>query len=262
MFGFTYEDYDCEVYAINKYIKPINSNKLNCIMILSGGETMFEIAPIFANHNLIAVDFNKEQIKTVENKISKMNSCFSYKKYIDSLVTPFDELFIRIKNRENFKDVFSNENLINKFGSNAVINTSENFHEHFENIYKLKKIHNDKFYNWIFERKMDTLVYDIYKKSKNDINSIKSVNIVCDNILNLLTPDTYDFIQVSNLGDWMNHDDFLIFCSTIKKSLKYKGICVARRLLSDNILTDQFDGCENVNDKTMFYKETIIWQKL
>ena len=37
-------------------------------MILSGGETMFEIAPIFANHNLITVDFNKEQIKIVEIK--------------------------------------------------------------------------------------------------------------------------------------------------------------------------------------------------
>lgn len=261
MFGFTYEDYNCEKYAIEKYLSPNQKEKLNGIMILSGGETMFEIAPLFKNHNLTAVDFNENQIEIVKKKLSTMSNIYSYKIYLDSLFTPFDELFIRIKNGEKFGDVFSNENLINKFGPNAVLNTSENFSEHFENICKLKKKQNDKFYHWIFERQMDSQLYDIYKKSKNDLNSIKSVNIVCNDICNLLVPNSYDFVQVSNLGDWMNHNDFVNFCSLVKQSLKPKGICIVRRLLSDNFLQEQFENCELITDSTMFYKETIIWQK-
>lgn len=255
MFGFTYEDSECEKYAINKYLK--NKPKINGIMILSGGETMFDIVSIFDNGNLTAVDINQEQINIVKEKISIMNDKLLYKKYLENLFTPFDELFIQIKNGSQFTDIFSRENLVNKFGPNAVLNTSKDFAFHFEEIYKIKQNEQDIFYKWIFERNME---YFVSKNKINSIESIKKVNIVCDNIINLLYSDFYDFIQVSNLGDWMNYNEFIEFCSKIKKSLKLGGICVIRRLLSDNLLIDQFEGCEVIIDKTYFYKETIIWQ--
>ncbi len=251
MFGFTYEDSDCEIYAINKYLK---NNKPCGIMILSGGETMFDIAHLFKNGKLTAVDFNENQLTIVKEKISKMNNVELYKKYLDSLCTPFDELFIRIKNGESFENVFSNHNLIEKFGSNAVTNTTESFSQHFENVWKILKESDNKFYQWIFDRNMESHLIN------KDINSIGCVELIHSNMLNLLTPNTYDFIQVSNLGDWMNNDEFVQFCLKIKQSLKIGGICVVRRLLSNNLLQKEFEGCEIIEDKTQFYKETIIWQ--
>ena len=48
----------------------------------------------------------------------------------------------------------------------------------------------------------------------------------------------------------------------VKLALKPKGILIARRLLSDNILEDKFDSNQiKCEDLTGFYKETILWTK-
>lgn len=254
MFGFTYEDSDCEKYAIEKYLGT--NTQLNGIMILSGGETMFDIAPLFKDGSLTAVDFNENQLEITKEKISKMHDKIMYQQNLDSLFTPFDELFIKIKNGESFDDVFSNANLTKKFGPDAVSNTIESFSEHFKNVYQLKQADNDKFYSWIFERNMESHL------AEKDIELIFQVNLVHSNMLELLKPNTYDFVQVSNLGDWMNSNQFVQFCTQIKESLRPNGICVVRRLLSNNFLQEQFEGCEVIEDKTRFYKETIVWQRL
>ena len=71
MFSFTYEDPYIEITEIKKYLKKNNKNKINSgLMILSGGCTMFDIAPYF--DNLTAVDFNPQQIDWVKQKITAL----------------------------------------------------------------------------------------------------------------------------------------------------------------------------------------------
>lgn len=257
MFSFVYEDPCVELNAINEYMASNNTKKIeNGLMILSGGETMFEIAKYFKN--LTAIDINDDQINMVNKKIELMNTD-KYLDYINSLNFTYDEMFRKIKNGETFDKIFSRENLIKEFGENAVRSTSDDFAGHF------KKIHNDrrKYHNLIFNQDLS----EINKKyDEVSYNAIKNTNIKNANMIKLMCMDdnvTYDFIQTSNITDWMDFDDFCKFCENIKKKLNKNGILVMRRLLSDNLLYDnmhdKFSNCRLVYDETGFYKETVIF---
>lgn len=249
MFSFTYEDSNVELNSIKKYCQDNNIKKLNSgLMILSGGCTMFDVAPYF--DNLSAVDFNPKQIDWVKQKISLLNTTL-YKDLLLSADFVFDKMFQSLKYK-TFEEVFSRDNLIKKFGLEAVENTSGDFVSHFKSIYNSR----GKYHNWIFDR-------DYSEKNKiYDINSINKVKIVEDNFINYLTPNSYDFIQTSNITDWLDLDTFNILLDKVKLALKPKGILIARRLLSDNILEDKFDSNQiKCEDLTGFYKETILWTK-
>ena len=261
MFGFVYEDYDIEINSIKKYLKQKNNNLLNGpngLMILSGGCTMFEIAKYFDYQNLTAIDFNPKQIKLVKNKLSLSSDPDGYKEFILNTTMTFDNLFEQIKLGESFDSVFSNDNLIEKFGPSAVINTEKSFSNHFENIYKQYLLNKtSSSYEWIWSRNLD--IKCTFKPE--NIPYIFYPNIIIGNMTDYLFHDAYDFIQTSNLTDWMEKDEFKLFCSKIKLSLKTGGIVIMRRLLSTNILETEFEGCEILHDKTNFYKETICWVK-
>ena len=219
---------------------------------------MFEISKYFANGKLIGVDFNPEQINLVKHKIDLLsNTPDKYNDFIDEINMPFDNLFMRIKNNEPIEKVFSTNNLINIFGESAVINTSNSFVEHFKQIHYLKT--NPTQWNWIWERNLD------YKKKTFELNKnlkyIKKTDIICDKFENLLYANTYDFIQTSNLTDWMDKITYDIFCKKLLLSLKSGGILIMRRLLTDNILIDKFSDSIKLHDNTNFYKETICYIK-
>jgi hypothetical protein len=59
-------------------------------MVLSGGDTMFEIAQFF--NMLSAIDINQEQINIVKQKISLMNTN-EYKPFLDTIECVFDNFF-------------------------------------------------------------------------------------------------------------------------------------------------------------------------
>lgn len=99
-------------------------------------------------------------------------------------------------------------------------------------------------------------------KSLNfNIEALQFVNIEHNLFEDKLTFNTYDFIQTSNITDWMEFMQFVDFCDKVKMSLKIEGILVMRRLASNNILSTQFQNCVSVEDKTDLYSETIIWKK-
>lgn len=252
MFGFVYEDFEIEKELIEKYL--INKNDLNGLMILSGGCTMFEIAKYFSNGKLNCIDFNIKQVELVKKKIEFMGKGENiYNNYIDDINMEFDNLFLRINNGEKISDVFNNDNLINKFGESAVINTNLSFIEHFTQIKSLES----KYYDWIWNRNMNAKY--LTNEIINNIEYITNVNLICGNFINLLSDSKYDFIQTSNLTDWMNKEDFDLFCEKIKLALKPNGILIMRRLLSTNILIDKFPNSIQLYDKTNFYKETICF---
>jgi hypothetical protein len=256
MFGFVYEDFQIEDESIKKYLNP--NNKLNGLMILSGGCTMFKISKYFSNGSLISVDFNQDQVNLVKDKIDLLeNNPQKYNDFISNINMPFDNLFVRIKNGELFEDVFSNDNLISQFGDSAVSNTSENFISHFTQISKNNS--NKDEYDWIWKRDLDKK--KLTPELKENLPHIKKTFLVCSKFEEYLYPNTYDFIQTSNLTDWMDKITFDLFCQKLLLSLKPNGILVMRRLLSDNILFEKFPSAIKLNDKTNFYKETICFIK-
>lgn len=257
MFGFVYEDFNVELESIKIYLKKNNLKKIKSgLMILSGGCTMFEIAPYF--EKLIAFDTNKEQINLVKTKLNLIenNNKDDYRKYLQNIDMNFDKMFKQIKNREDIYDIFGRENLIKNFGINAVENTSQNFAEYFIKVYDS----NSEFHNFIFNRDMDIKVknYDYYNKN---INILKNVDLINDNIINFLenNDDKYDFIQTSNITDWVSHEQFINICDLLKSKLNKNGILLMRRMLSDNIIENEFNKFIRLKDNTNIYTECILW---
>lgn len=255
MFGFVYEDFEIEKEMIKKYL--VINDDLDGLMILSGGCTMFEIAKYFSDKKLTCVDFNIKQIELVKKKIDLMKKGENdYNNFINKINMPFDNLFIRINNGERFEDVYNDDNLISQFGESAVSNTNSSFITHFEKI----KLSGSKYHDWIWNREMK--VKYLNDEFLSNIEYIKNVNLICGNFIDLLENSKYDFIQTSNLTDWMDKDNFNLFCDKVKQALKPNGILIMRRLLSTNILSDKFPNSIKLKDKTNFYEETICFVNL
>jgi len=257
MFGFVYEDYNVELESIKIYFEKNNIKKINSgLMILSGGCTMFEISPYF--ENLIAFDTNIEQINLVKTKLNLIenNNNDNYKEFLENIDMNFDKMFKQIKKREDIYDIFGRENLIKNFGINAVENTSQNFAEHFIKVYDS----NSEYHNFIFDRNMNIKIknYEYYHKN---INILKNVDLINDNIINFLENNDkkYDFIQISNITDWVSYEQFINICNLLKSKLNKNGILLMRRMLSDNIIENEFDKIIRLKDNTNIYSESILW---
>lgn len=250
-FGYTYEDGDVENLALTM-LENIPENGL---MILSGGDTMFELAGKITN--LTAVDMNLGQVKLVKEKIKHLKEK-SYQVFLEELETKqivYDNLFCKLKSGDSFENVFDAETLKKDFGEEAVKNTTKNFATHFHEVSTNKGV----YHSWIFDR---NLQMKIDKSLNFNIDALELVNIEHSLFEHKLTPNTYDFIQTSNITDWMEFEQFVIFCDKVKMSLKIGGILVMRRLASNNVLATHFPNCIDIEDKTDLYSETIIWKKM
>jgi hypothetical protein len=250
VFGYTYEDSDVEKQAI----EMLESVPRNGLIILSGGDTMFDLAGKIIN--LTAVDMNLGQVKLVKEKINHLKDS-TYEVFIEELEKKkivYDNLFCKLKSGDSFESVFDAESLKKDFGEEAVKNTSKNFATHFHTVSK----HHGVYHNWIFDRDLQV---KIDKSKEFDIEAINNVNVEHSLFEHKLFPNFYDFIQTSNITDWMEYNQFVLFCNKVKASLKTGGVLVMRRLASDNILSIHFPNAILVNDKTELYSETIIWRK-
>lgn len=250
LFGHTYEDLNVELQAIDMCDNPSSG-----LMILSGGDTMFEIANKIKK--ITAVDCNLGQIELVNEKIHHLKNG-SYESFIKELELRdivYCDLFKKVKTGNySYDDVFCRESLKEKFGLNAVKHTNINFPKYFEQVANKT----GKYQEWIFDRDFKQ---KINQSASFDIRAIQLVDIVHDFIENKLIDDSYDFIQTSNVTDWMNHHQYVKFCEKLKLSLKVGGVLIMRRLASTNLLAPQFPNSINVHDQTNLYSETIIWKK-
>jgi hypothetical protein len=251
VFGYTYEDSDIEKYALSLFEnKPENG-----LIILSGGDTLFELAGKITN--LTAVDMNLGQVKLVKNKIYHIinKSYDTFLMDLEKQEIVYDKLFCKIKKGDSFENVFNIESLKKDFGEEAVKNTTKDFATHFNEVSNNHGV----YHGWIFDR---NLQIKIDKSKEFDIDAIQKTNIEHSLFEDKLTFDTYDFIQTSNITDWMDNKSFLAFCDKVKTSLRIGGMLVMRRLASNNILHDKFPNCIVIEDKTDMYSETIIWKKI
>lgn len=250
VFGYTYEDSDIEKYALTLF----NGVPENGLIILSGGDTMFELAGSITN--LTAVDMNLGQVKLVKEKMQHLIA-HTYENFLDELEKKkivYDNLFYKLKSGDSFENVFDAESLKKDFGEDAVKNTTKDFAVHFHTVSDNRGV----YYSWIFDR---DLQMKIDKSKEFNIDAIEKVNVEHSLFEQKIYPDTYDFIQTSNITDWMEYNQFVSFCDKVKLSLKINGILIMRRLASNNLISVHFPNCILINDKTDLYSETIIWKK-
>ena len=103
-----------------------------------------------------------------------------------------------------------------------------------------------------------------YNHYVQNIDNIKKVYLLNKNMISFLeqTEKKYDFIQTSNITDWMNNNDFIYTCNLLKNKLNKNGILIMRRMLSDNILETHFENSIKLHDNTNIYSECILYKNI
>jgi len=258
-FGYQWEDPIFEEKCFN--------NSKNILLITSGGETLFHLLSKFGNNieSIHCIDFNINQIELIYKKIDDMKH--NKNNYHGAI---FEHLLSKSLQENNWNENFSNEILIKHFTENAVKYSSESFANHFENIMNcIDK--NTHYYEMIKNKKYNFTDKNLYPEYFDNIDIIlknfHKVIFYTDNIITFLnnTNHKYDFINLSNIGDWMNKDSLKNLMNLANNSLNQFGRIIIRRLLSDNIIqeTNELKFVDiQYCDKTSFYLQTVCLAKI
>lgn len=189
----------------------------------------------------------------------------------------YEKLFVElVESGFNYKNVFSRENLIKKFGKDAVDNSKKNrFSSHFEQIVdyysKNYKPEDNYFYYQIVNNRYhpDNLppYFDNIDGIKQNYNKLDYINSDLVTHLKSVTPGKYKIIDVSNVTDWMSNKQLDEFMQLVYRCLDDNGYVVIRRLNGDyqlsKVVLDYFKIIRGVPiDKSHFYKEVVVGQKI
>jgi len=189
----------------------------------------------------------------------------------------YEQLFKNlITSNYDYDQVFSNVNLIQKFGFNAVkYSTNTPFSEHFKQIMTIYQnnytINNNYFYH--------QMVYNSYNRNclphylQHLDRLIRNLQTVEINFIHTDYRDYikycqkgYDLIQTSNLTDWMNEDQINDMLSNISNKLNQKNYVVLRKFNGDYNLNQLVSQYFKINhdiphDTSEFYNEVIVCSK-
>jgi hypothetical protein len=185
-----------------------------------------------------------------------------FKQYIDN----------DIANYSITEKIFSRKNLISIFGESAVVNSmNQEFYNHFYNVFltyniKYKNSEDNYFYNTIKNGIYSKKDYPHYFNNINNLIKNKhKIKYISESFIKYIENinKLYDFIDVSNIFDWMNYCDVIKLIHNIYEKLNYGGCIIARRLNGDynlhKLLSTHFKIIENIpEDKSFFYSEIII----
>ena len=227
---------------------------------------------------------SEKEFKKVLKKLKK--NLLAYKYWKDNInyvykginqTGKFEQLFSDlVKSDFDFNTVFDKQHLIEIFGQNAVINSlNTEFYDHFKNVFnkyeKKYKPENNYFYHQVLNNCYHKNDLPIYLKNLKNICLYKNkINYFCDDFfvfINNRKDKEYDFIQTSNLTDWMNKEQLDIFVQNIYRCLKKDGVVVMRRLNGDydleKYVSEYFEILpENTTDKSLFYSEVVVGKKI
>lgn len=190
----------------------------------------------------------------------------------------YEQLFKElITSNYDYEQVFSNRNLIQKFGLNAVKHsTITPFSVHFKQI--MTKYHNNyTFNNNYFYHQM---VYNSYNRNCLP-HYLQNLNELRQNLqdvqINYIHADyceyirycnkTYDLIQTSNLTDWMNEEQIDKLLSNISNKINQKNFIVLRKFNGDydlkHLASQYFKIHYDIpHDTSEFYNEVIVCSKV
>jgi hypothetical protein len=264
-FFYSREDSNIGLKAISK----LNRKNLNIFSICSGGEHILEYIDTFDNLNIDIFDLNKNQIDVFKNKLNgnkqkdfgKFEYFFYYlRKQLNcnNIITHSDIIDNYSKLVFLTKNIFSRKNLNIVFTEEATKYSKNDFDMHFYEAFIRSIIKNNRNAINIFQN------IPLLKTFKHNLKN-NTLNYIVSDLINYDFNKKYDVIDISNVGDWMNIEDFRKIIDNAYNSLNKDGILISRKLLGDYQLSKEllkFNNIENIQDETFFYSETCIVTKL
>jgi hypothetical protein len=289
-FYYIREDSEVEKNALEKFINNkdnISGVPIDVLSICSGGEHIFAYLAQSYPCNIDAIDLNVHQLELAQEKLSVLLKNVKDNALLDQNNTgKFEKLFTLLKNSFSKQELdtivhdlkyshksgslklkfvvdklFSNEYLNIVFGEEATKFTKKSFADHFFNVFNDGLRCNENNCHNIF---YNSPVRDYEKLSTQIKTNIDKHNVTwtINNPKENLPTKTYDIINVSNVGDWMELSSYEAMLEKMKNNVKPNGCIVARKLLGDysliEVLTKAGFVCQHVTDRTGFYSETVV----
>jgi hypothetical protein len=283
-FFYTREDWKPEDEIINDLLRQ--KEKPQLLLVASGGEHLFNALSKEKPLSIDVMDMNPQQIALCiaklihiikgEEKFPSLGTG-KFEQVFDALCSSMDKnsLFnlFELNNNSRYKEklefvvnkLFSNKNLSIVFGENATKFTTENFAKHFFDIFyqssyiRLNSITTDiNIRNIMLGTPIPIRNIELIQKN----NEIHHVEWMQGNFETIILNKKYDFIDLSNVGDWMPQYDFLDVLKKIKHHLHPNGKILTRKLLGNYSLEEKLNlarfKTEKKKDDTLFYTEVVL----
>lgn len=256
----------------------IDDKTVNIVSIISGGENILSIMNK-GDKDIVGFDMNPYQIEVFNNKL--LNQPSSHEGKFESIFKHFRERFSESDKmgmrlslpkyylryiRHVCNDVFSRKNLTHIFGEDAVRFTEKDFSEHFAYVFTKRFRSNDVFgyknlNNILVNDPMPTIQVS---KTDNHLRT-KEIRVLNANFFTQISFNDgrkIDYVDISNIGDWMPTPDYIDILSGIYDNLEENGKLIVRKLLGDYSLKTLLEniGYEIIEfiDTTNFYSESYI----
>jgi pyrroloquinoline quinone (PQQ) biosynthesis protein C len=251
-------------------IKNLKKDKINAFSICSGGEHILHYLEEFENNiNIDLVDINQEQLNVFKNKlnnipqeeIGKFEYLFNYLRQLTHGYIEEKTRFEIMSEKEElgfFVDMlFSRKNLNIIFTENATKYSSACFSEHFFQAF----IHS------LYEENSNAMNIfykePVFKTNKSLSHLSENITYTTESLINYTFDKKYDFIDLSNIGDWMIIEEYNFILKNAFNALNKGGILVTRKLLGDYSLNTQlsllpFKEIISKKDKTCFYSSCYL----
>ena len=267
-FFYSREDSQIGIHELEK----IKEKNIDIFTVCSGGEHILNYLDNFDNLNIDAFDVNPNQIEVFKNKlqgieeeaIGKFEYFFQYLRKLIHGYGEQKEIMDILGDRESlFRIVdmlFSRDNLNIVFTDNATKYSSSDFAEHFfqafiESLYCENKNALNVFYN-----------EDIYLTNAKNKEQLDKINYIVEDLSSYDFTKKYNFIDLSNIGDWIPEEQYKLVLNKAHKALNNNGVLITRKLLGDYDLKalledNKFSDIQKIKDYTCFYSECFVSYK-
>ncbi|RXJ74543.1 hypothetical protein CS022_02925 [Veronia nyctiphanis] len=259
--------------VLTKIIDDIARDGISVLTVCSGGEHVIEHLANEKVASVLAFDINEAQLEVCRKKMSGQQALpegkFEYLfQFVRNVFTNSEgELHIRWALQGDFRhmdyvidNVFSTEVLTAIFGPKATRYSQGVFSEHFKQVYRKMASDIESERN-ILNSKNVILGTPLPPAMLGDAAQTK-LTLVCKDAKQAVSEGRYDFIDLSNIGDWMPLNEFVEITHSAFERLNEGGRMVMRRLLGDYILQDISMGTViPLDDNTGFYSEMVVFEK-
>lgn len=176
----------------------------------------------------------------------------------------------------NFEATFNDQELCEKFGQESVyLSRQKSFGKRFESIYQNyidlygQNHEENRFYHKL-QVGTETISYGIHLFQETTNNfGLPQIDFVCENMFSYLMnapTQKYDFIQTSNVTDWLEtKSNVELFVANVHRSCVCGGVALFRSLNGDYdleaIATHEQQIHNILSDTSFFYKVTLASEK-
>lgn len=261
--------------VIDEVIESICRPDLKVLCVCSGGENPIHYLSKPSVSNVSAFDMNSAQLSVCRNKImGQVNDVANGRfEYLFSCVRQY---FI-FQDRNNIVEYFSRnpelldyaiEQIFNDhvltalFGQEATKYSEKKFTDHFKQVYR-KMMVEVMSRKEIHQNTKNVLFGEPIVAARQAASRIQTdLTLIHDCAYSAVNGNSFDIIDLSNIGDWMQYEQFLELLKLAYQQLNIGGRLILRRLLGDYCLQElPFAEVISLDDETGFYLETVLVKK-